>query len=89
MFGFLGGSEQLLYVLGDLFGLTNDVLRARHGAVFPALLSWLRCIGTWEGAAAEESRLVKMQVQTSQIIASTALNTLFTLIKGNDAALDN
>lgn len=53
MFGFLGSSEELLYVLCDLFGLTDDVLRARHGAALPALLSRLRYIGTWKRAAVE------------------------------------
>lgn len=53
MFGFLGGSEELLYVLSDLFGLTDDVLRARHGGAFPALLSRLCYIGSWKRAAVE------------------------------------
>lgn len=53
MFGFLGGSEELLYVLRDLFGLTDDVLRARHGGALPALLSRLCYIGSWKRAAVE------------------------------------
>lgn len=53
MFGFLGSSEELLYVLCDLFRLTDDVLGARHGGAFPALLSRMRYIGTWKRAAAE------------------------------------
>lgn len=53
MFGFLGSSEELLYVLCDLFGLTDDVLRARHGGALPALLSRLRHLGTWKRAAVE------------------------------------
>lgn len=51
MFGFLSSSEELLDVLGDLLRLTDDVLRARHGAVFSAALSQLRRIGSWERAA--------------------------------------
>lgn len=39
MFGFLGSSEELLDILSDLLRLTDDVLRARHGGVFPTLLS--------------------------------------------------
>lgn len=54
MFGFLGSSEELLYVLGDLLRLTDDVLRARHGGLFPALLPRLRRIGSWERAAVKK-----------------------------------
>lgn len=56
MFGFLGSSEELLYVLSDLLCLADDVLRARHGGVFPALLSWLRRIGSWGRAAVKTRR---------------------------------
>lgn len=65
MFGFLGSSEELLDVLGDLLRLADHVLRARHGGVFPALLSWLRCIGSWEGAAVKTLH----SDSTSQLLA--------------------
>lgn len=65
MFGFLGSSEELLDVLSDLLGLTDDVLRARHGGVFPALLSRLRRIMSWEGAAVKTLH----SSSTSQLLA--------------------
>lgn len=67
MFGFLGSSEELLYVLSDLLRLTDDVLRARHGGVFPALLSRLRRIGSWERAAVKTLH----SGSTSQLLAKS------------------
>lgn len=43
MFGLLCGSEELLYVLGYLLRLADDVLRARQGGVFLACLLLLPC----------------------------------------------
>lgn len=69
MFGFLGSSEELLYVLSDLLRLAYDVLRARHGGVFPALLSRLRRVGSWERAAVETLQ----SGSTSQLLAKCNL----------------
>ena len=51
MFGFLCSSQKLLYVLGDLLCLTDDVLCTWQGGIILALLSWVRRIGGVKGAA--------------------------------------
>lgn len=56
VFGFLGSSQQLLYVLGDLLRLADDVLCARQGGIFLGLLAWLHWIRGWKWAAANEKK---------------------------------
>lgn len=56
MFGLLGSSQKLLYVLSDLLCLTDDVLCAWQGGIFLTLLPWLPCFRGWKGAAANEKK---------------------------------
>lgn len=51
VFGLLGGSQQLLDVLGDLLRLADDVLGARQRGVLLALLPRLRAVRGRQGAA--------------------------------------
>lgn len=51
VFGFLGCSQELLDVFGDLLCLADDVLGARQRGVLLALLPRLHGVRRWKWAA--------------------------------------
>lgn len=54
MFGLLGGSQELLDVLGDLLRLADDVLGARQRGVLHALLPRLSSVRGRQRAAGRD-----------------------------------
>lgn len=53
MFGFLGSSQKLLYVLSDLFRLADDVLCAWQGGILLGFLPQLHGIRSCQRPAAK------------------------------------
>lgn len=64
MFGLLGSSQKLLYVLSDLLGLTDDILRARQRGIFLPPV-WFHSIRGWRWAATKAKQKHFISVSSS------------------------
>lgn len=65
VFGLLGSSQKLLYVLSDLLRLTDDILCARQGGIFLTLLLWLHRFRGWKRAARNAKEKKRLSLITA------------------------